>query len=109
MYPEARYSPCGTLAYIPDSVGKLVKMNKVPLVIVETKGAFHYDPLYNGLQLRKVDVSADVTYVLSPEEIAQKSVDELNDIIKKYFSFLYQSVISWKNVIIVVNITKIIL
>ena len=88
MYPEACYTFDGTATTMPEkSLGKCLKLLKVPLVIVETKGAFHYDPLYNGLQLRKVDVSADVTYVLSPEEIAQKSVDELNDIIKKYFSF----------------------
>ena len=30
MYPEARYSPCGILSFMPDSLGKLVKMNKVP-------------------------------------------------------------------------------
>ena len=27
MYPEARYSPCGTTAFLPESLGKLVKMN----------------------------------------------------------------------------------
>ena len=26
MYPEARYTPCGTLAYLPESLGKLVKI-----------------------------------------------------------------------------------
>ena len=34
MYPEARYAPCGINSYIPDSVGMLVKRNKVPLVTV---------------------------------------------------------------------------
>ena len=24
MYPEARYSPCGTTAFLPDSLGKLI-------------------------------------------------------------------------------------
>lgn len=69
------------------SLGKCLKLLKVPLVIVQANGAFSYDPLYNGLQLRKVNVSADVTYVLSKEEIAEKSVDELNEIINEYFSF----------------------
>ena len=27
MYPEARYSPCGTTAFLPDSLGKLIRMN----------------------------------------------------------------------------------
>ena len=34
MYPEARYSPCGTLSYMPESLGELIKMNKVPVVAV---------------------------------------------------------------------------
>ena len=88
MYPEAGYSFDGTATTMPEkSLGKCLKLMKVPLVVVETKGAYAYDPLYNGLQLRKVKVSADVTYVLSKEEIAEKSVEELNEIIMKYFSF----------------------
>ena len=88
MYPEACYSFDGTATTMPEkSLGKCLKLLKVPLVVVNTKGAFAYDPLYNGLQLRKVNVSADVTYVLSKEEIAEKSVDELNEIIRQYFDF----------------------
>ena len=88
MYPEACYSFDGTATTMPEkSLGKCLKLLKVPLVVVEAKGAFAYDPLYNGLQLRKVNVTADVTYVLSKEEIQEKSVDELNEIIMKYFSF----------------------
>ena len=34
MYPEARYSPCGTTSYLPESLGYLVKSNKVPVVTV---------------------------------------------------------------------------
>ena len=38
MYPEARYSPCGITSYIPDSVGKLIKFCKVPVVVVIHRG-----------------------------------------------------------------------
>ena len=38
MYPEARYSPCGIQSYLPESLGKLVKMNKVPVVTVLQRG-----------------------------------------------------------------------
>ena len=50
MYPEARYSACGTLSYIPDSVGKLVKMNKVPELPQKEEGAplHHYDTGTDG-------------------------------------------------------------
>ena len=57
--------------------------------MIRTNGAFLRDPLYNGLQLRDVKVSAKMEYLLSPEEIAEKSVDEINTILRKAFSFDY--------------------
>ena len=54
MYPEASYSFDGTATPLPEGIGKCVKMLGVPLVMIHTYGAFARDPLYNGLQLRKV-------------------------------------------------------
>lgn len=31
MYPEARYSPCGTTAFLPDSLGKLIRSYQRPI------------------------------------------------------------------------------
>ena len=87
MYPEASYSFDGTATPLPESMGKLLKMLKVPVVMIKTDGAFLRDPLYNMLQLRKVKVSAVMRYVLSPEEIREKSVEELNDILGELFTF----------------------
>jgi 1-acyl-sn-glycerol-3-phosphate acyltransferase len=44
MYPEARYSPVGTTAILPDSLGKLIKMNKVPVVILLHHGNYLHTP-----------------------------------------------------------------
>ena len=87
LYPEAGYSFDGTATTLPASLGKLLKMLKVPVVMIKSSGAFLRDPLYNMLQLRKVKVSASVTYVLSPEEIQEKGVEELNAILKELFTF----------------------
>ena len=87
MYPEAIYSFDGTASALPDTIGKLLKLLKVPVVTIITKGAFSREPLYNMLQHRRVDVSADVTYLLSPEEIQNMSSSELNQKIKDAFSF----------------------
>ncbi len=87
MYPEASYSFDGTATPLPDSLGKCLKMLGVPVVMIRTYGAFARDPLYNNLKLRKVDVSADMEYLLSPEDIAGKSVEELNAVLTKEFSF----------------------
>lgn len=87
MYPEASYSFDGTATPLPDSMGKCLKLLKVPVVMIRTYGAFARDPLYNNLQQRQVDVSADVEYLLSPEEIAEKTTEELNEILREKFTF----------------------
>lgn len=87
MYPEASYSFDGTATPLPATLGKCLKLLNVPVIMVKTYGAFSRDPLYNNLQVRRVNVSADVKYLLSPSEIQEKSVDELNEILKKEFTF----------------------
>lgn len=87
MYPEASYSFDGTATPLPESLGKFLKVLDVPVVFVRTYGAFHRDPLYNNLQLRKVNVSADVEYLLSQDDIRSKTPEELNLILKEKFTF----------------------
>ena len=87
MYPEASYSFDGTATPLPESLGKLIKKLKVPVVMISTEGAFSRDPLYNMLQLRKVNIHAAMTYLLSPEEIENMSVEKINEILAEQFSF----------------------
>lgn len=87
MFPEASYSFDGTATPLPESLGKCLKLLGVPVVMIRAKGAFARDPLYNNLQLRKVDVSAEMEYLLSPEEIKEKTADELNQILGRQFAF----------------------
>lgn len=87
MYPEACYSFDGTSATLPDSIGKCLKMMKVPVVTIITHGAFLREPLYNMLRHRKVQISADVTYLLSPEDIERLTPEELNEKVRDAFGF----------------------
>ncbi len=87
LYPEASYTFDGTPTPIPKTVGTLAKMLGVPVIMIRTYGAFSRDPLYNNLRVRKVDVSAKETYLLSPEEIAEMSSEEIYDRISKEFDF----------------------
>lgn len=87
MYPEASYSFDGTATPLPDSIGRFVKMLGVPVVMIRTYGAFARQPLYNCLRKRKVNVSADVKYLLSAQQVAVKGADDINEIIKQEFTF----------------------
>ncbi len=87
MYPEAGYSFDGCATALPPRIGVLIKKLGVPVASVITEGAFLRDPLYNGLRKRKVEVSATVKYLLTPEEIKEKSSTEITDLINKEFTF----------------------
>ncbi|MBQ7278277.1 MAG: hypothetical protein IJR17_03645 [Clostridia bacterium] len=87
LYPEASYTFDGTATPLPKTLGKLIKLLKVPVVMILTRGAFLRDPLYNMLQVRKVPVSARMTYLLSPEDCQTKSVEELNRVLSEAFTF----------------------
>ncbi len=87
MYPEASYSFDGTATTLPESLGMLIKKLGVPVIMIKTYGAFNRDPLYNGLQIRRVKVSADMKYVLSADEIDKMTSEEINGVINGEFSF----------------------
>ena len=87
MYPEASYSFDGTATPLPRKMGVLLKKLGVPVVTVITQGAFARDPLYNMLQLRKVNVSAHVKCLFTEEELKEKSVKELDAALDEAFSF----------------------
>ena len=91
MYPEASYSFDGTSTPLPETLGGCLKLLGVPVVMIRTFGSFSRNPLYNNLKRRKVKVSAEMEYILSPEDIKEKSVDELNAILKENFTFDYWS------------------
>lgn len=87
MYPEASYSFDGTATPLPRKMGVLLKKLGVPVVTVITHGAFSRDPLYNGLQKRKVKVSADVTCLATAQEVKSLTVGELDKMLDKAFTF----------------------
>lgn len=87
LFPEASYSFDGTATPLPRKLGILLKKLDVPVVSVITHGAFAHQPLYNGLQKRKVQVDADVTYLLTQEQIRERSVAELDAILDETFTF----------------------
>lgn len=87
LYPEARYSPCGTTSYIPDSLGKLIKRLNIPVVTMIHHGNYLYAPFWNFRDKRKVPFHVRATQLLTVEQIQNMSVDEINTIIKKEFIY----------------------
>lgn len=87
MYPEASYSFDGTATPLPRKMGVLLKKLGVPVVTIITKGAFARQPLYNMLQKRNVDVSADVTCLFTKEDLKTMTVAQLDEALDAAFGF----------------------
>lgn len=87
LYPEARYSPAGITSYIPESVGMLVKKNKVPVVAVLHRGNHLLSPAWNFRKKRKVPLHTTLTKILTPEDIEKMSVEEINEKIRDALSY----------------------
>ena len=94
MYPEARYSPCGVTSYMPESIGKLIRMNKVPVVAVVHHGNHLYAPFWNVFRKKmSVPMHTTLKLILTPEQIAKMTVEEINETLKRelqYDDYRYQ-------------------
>ena len=66
----------GTTAILPDSLGKLVKQNKVPVVVLLHHGNYLHTPFWNYRKPRKCPLHATMTQILTAEQVAQMTPDE---------------------------------
>lgn len=86
LYPEARYSLVGTDAVLPDSLGKMVKLFQVPVVMLNMHGNYLSSPVWN-LKKRHNRIEADYTLLMNSQQIAESSVAEINEAIRKAFEY----------------------
>jgi len=86
IYPEARYSLIGTNACLPASLGKLAKMLRVPVVVLQMNGNHLYSPVWN-LRKRKVRLTADMKQILTAEDLKKLSAEEVNERISEAFVY----------------------
>lgn len=87
VYPEARYSLCGTTAVLPNALGRLAKLLGVPVVTLIINGNHINSPFWN-LHDRKIrGIEATVTQLFTAEALAEASADEVNRAVKAMFSY----------------------
>ena len=87
IYPEARYSLCGTTAVLPASLGKLCKLLKVPVVTLICHGHHVNSPFWNLHDRGVKPTEAEFSLLFTPEELAASSADELNRRIVEAFQY----------------------
>ena len=87
IYPEARYSLCGTTAVLPESLGKLCKLLKAPVATLICHGHHVNAPFWNTKDHGVKGTEAELRYLFSPEELKELSVDEINRRLVEAFQY----------------------
>ncbi len=87
IYPEARYSPIGTDSIIPDAYGKLAKKCKVPIVVILHHGNYLRAPFWDFRRKRQVPLYATFKQILTAEQVAEMSVNEINETIRREMQY----------------------
>ncbi len=78
VYPEARYSLCGTTAVLPESLGKLCKLLKVPVATFICHGHHVNSPFWNLHPRGVKPTEVDFKLLFTPDDLARLSADEIN-------------------------------
>ena len=87
IYPEARYSLCGTTAVLPASLGKFCKMLKVPVAVLICHGHHINSPFWNLHERGVAPTEADFKLLYTAEELAEATADEVNEKIVSAFQY----------------------
>ncbi len=78
LFPEARYSLCGTSAILPASLGKMVRKMNVPVVTLLMHGHHVNSPFWNVGSRKVKPVESEMKLLFTREETQSLSVDEIN-------------------------------
>ncbi len=77
LHPEARYSLIETTAVLPESLGKLVKFLKVPVVTLNMHGNYLNSLCWN-LTERGNRIEADMTQIITKDKITTLGYNQIN-------------------------------
>lgn len=86
IFPEGRLSTDGGPSQVPESIAKLVKLIKRPVVLVRISNAYFAKPKWRSFRLRQ-PVDVEVKEVLTPEVIASLSTEEILEKIESVICF----------------------
>ena len=87
IYPEARYSLCGTTAVLPASLGKLCKLLGVPVVTLICHGHHINSPFWNLTDRGVAPVEAEMTLLYTPQQLAETTAEEINRRLVEVFQY----------------------
>ncbi len=87
IFPEARYSLCGTTAIIPPSLGRLCKHLNIPVVMLMMHGHHINSPFWNLTDRKVKGFQAEIKCIIQKNELAELSLNEINERIHDAFQY----------------------
>ena len=78
LFPEARYSLCGTTAILPASLGKMVRKMNIPVVSFIMHGHHINSPFWNTGSRGVRPVESEMKLLFTKEETQELSLDDIN-------------------------------
>ena len=87
IYPEARYSLCGTTAILPESLGKMCRLLGVPVVSLICHGHHVNAPFWNTRNRGVAPTEAEMTLLFTAEQLKSTPVAEINRRIVEAFQY----------------------
>ena len=87
IFPEARYSLCGTTAIIPPAVGRLCKHLNIPVVVLMMHGHHINSPFWNLTDRKVKGLQAEIKCIIKKSELPELSIDEINERINEAFQY----------------------
>jgi len=87
IYPEARYSLCGTNAILPASLGKLAKMLNVPVVTLICHGHHVNSPFYNLPDHKVKGTQAELKLLFDKEQLQAASPEDILRAVEQEFQY----------------------
>jgi hypothetical protein len=87
MYPEARYSLCGTSSELPYSLGKMVASMNLPVVTLIMHGHHVDAPFWHGRGHRVRHINAEMKLLVTKDESQSLPIETINERLADAFTY----------------------
>ena len=87
LFPEARYSLCGTQSVLPASLGKMIRKMNIPVVTLIMHGHHINSPFWNTGNRKVKPVQSEMKLLITQKETQELSLDDINNRLAETFIY----------------------
>lgn len=87
IFPESRHANIGTTSYVPQNLGRLAKLLKVPVVVLSINGSYLANPFWDEEHTRKVKMKAELKCLYTVNELSKASSSDIQKNVEKHLQY----------------------